>query len=220
MRIGIVGSDNSHALGFCKETNIDQRFGPDVAVVAICGGDYQQASDVAGAGSVPEVLHAPEEMIGKVDAVIVVDRHGGKHLEHARPFLVRGIPVLVDKPMATTVRDATAILAAAHEGGAAIASYSSCRWYENVQSLRDKIDGYGSVRTLIVSGPCDVNSEYAGHFFYGIHTTEIALTLFPGGVRSVQATRWQRRDCGGTGTLGRSADNTQLAWARRIGRVG
>ncbi len=54
---------------------------------------------------------------GEIDAVYVATPNW-RHREHAVPALERGIPVLLEKPMATSVADAEAILAAAKKSGA------------------------------------------------------------------------------------------------------
>jgi predicted dehydrogenase len=203
MQLGIVGSDNSHALGFARTANTEERFGPDVRFTMISSPDAEQANAVAAEGKIDEVVPAPEQMVGKVDAVVVVDRDGALHREHAVPFLAVGTPVLVDKPLATTVADAVATLESAGNGHSLVTSYSSLRWCEDTRTLGSRLGDVGSARLVDVSGPCDLRSPYGGHFFYGIHLAEIALTLFPGPVASVQvassngiATAILRRDAG------------------------
>lgn len=203
MHLGIVGSDNSHALGFAKTANVKNQFGPNVRFTMISSSDTEQASSVASEGMIDEVVGRPEDMVGRVDAVVVVDRDGGLHREHAMPFLASGTPVLIDKPLATNVDDAVATLAFAEKAHALVTSYSSLRWCDDVRAIGSNLRDIGSPRLLEVSGPCDLCSPYGGHFFYGIHLAEIALTLFPGPIRSVQvlrsagvATAILRRDSG------------------------
>jgi predicted dehydrogenase len=203
MQLGIVGSDNSHALGFARTANIEERFGPAVRFTMISSSDAEQATAVAAEGKIDEVVSAPEEMVGKVDAAVVVDRDGGLHRRHALPFLAVGTPVLVDKPLATTVADAVAILECAANAHSLVASYSSLRWCEDTRALASRLEDIGSARLVDVSGPCDLHSPYGGHFFYGIHLLEIALALVPAPVTSVQvasstgvATAILRRDNG------------------------
>jgi predicted dehydrogenase len=208
MRLGIVGSDNSHALGFAKAANVDQLFGDEVRVTTLSSSDAEQAHAVAREGKIDEVVEAPVEMLGKIDAAIIVDRHGGLHRQHAEPLLGAGLPVLVDKPLATTIGDAAAILNQAHATGALVTSYSSLRWCEGTSTLQSELVRLGSIRFAQVSGPCDLHSVYGGHFFYGIHHAEIALALLPGPVHGVSvvqfpgvATAFLRRDSGPLVTL-------------------
>lgn len=189
MRIGIVGTDNSHALGFSRLINLDDRFGRDVRVTVISGSDRREARAIAEETGIRDVVGSPEEMVSEVDAGIIVDRDGGLHLVHAEPFISSKVPVLIDKPLATTVADADAILQRARQEHSLLTSYSSVRWCEGTRSLQSELGDFGIVPYAEVSGPCDLASPYGGHFFYGIHLAEIALTLFPGPVRRVRVVR-------------------------------
>ncbi|MEI6422858.1 MAG: Gfo/Idh/MocA family oxidoreductase [Lentisphaerota bacterium] len=59
----------------------------------------------------PKVCSSPEEMIPLVDAAMIMNcNFGGEdHLQLATPFLKAGIPLYVDKPFASTYKDAKAI---------------------------------------------------------------------------------------------------------------
>jgi len=74
----------------------------------------QRARDAAAGGA--RALTDYRQLFGAVDAVIVavptVD-----HLEVARPFLERGIHVLVEKPIAASVQQADELIAAARQAG-------------------------------------------------------------------------------------------------------
>jgi len=187
MKLGIVGTDNTHALGFSRLVNIDQRLGADVRVVAIFGSDREQAESIARTAAINQVAASPEAMVPEVDAAIIVDRDGGLHRGHAAPFLAAGMPVLVDKPLATSVADAEAILKMARKTGSPLTSYSSLRWCTGTRKLQAELRSFGSKRLAVVSGPCDIHSQYGGHFFYGIHIVEISLALFPGTIGRLRA---------------------------------
>ena len=60
----------------------------------------------------PRVCRTLEEMAGCVDAAYIgdCDGGGGDHLKLARPFIKRGIPTFVDKPFASSLRDAKSIV--------------------------------------------------------------------------------------------------------------
>lgn len=74
----------------------------------------------AVAGTAAEALTDYRDLLGRVDAVSIavptVD-----HLAIARPFLERGIAVLVEKPMAASVAEASEMLALAERSGAVLA---------------------------------------------------------------------------------------------------
>lgn len=187
-RIGIIGSDNSHAVAYSKLANMDNRAG-ESRVVAINGPDIARTREVAVLGQIPEIFDTPEEMIGKIDAAIVVHRHGDLHAENAIPFLKAGIPVYVDKPFAVSLHDCHAMLAAARAGNALITSYSALRWAPTTTDLANKLDDLGDIRVGHFAGPCDFTSKYAGPFFYATHVAEICFRIMGDAVRTVQAAR-------------------------------
>jgi predicted dehydrogenase len=187
-RIGIVGSDNSHAVAYSKLANIAKVAG-DSRVVAISGPDPERTKEVAGLGEIPEIVEDFRDLIGKVDAILVVHRHGDLHAEHAIPFLEAGLPVYVDKPFAVSLDDCQRMLAAAKRGNALLTSYSSLRLAPTTSELAAQLPELGDIRVGQFAGPCDFESQYAGPFFYATHVAEIAFRLMGDDVRTVQATR-------------------------------
>jgi predicted dehydrogenase len=78
-----------------------------------------RAAEVAAASSA-RALADYRELLGEVDAVVVAVPTE-LHREIAVPFLERGTPVLVEKPMSRSVEDADLMLAAATAGGTILA---------------------------------------------------------------------------------------------------
>ncbi|MDX3659951.1 Gfo/Idh/MocA family oxidoreductase [Streptomyces sp. ID05-26A] len=180
MRIGIIGTENSHV-----DHIIDHlRTGPD-RVVAVSGGRSERNDTLRAKGSLDHVVDAPEDLLGLVDAVVVADRHGDLHRAHASPFLREGLPVFIDKPLACTVEDASVIIAEAVAHNAPLTSFSALRWIPDTEALAAQ----GPARRVTASGPVDPASPHGGIFFYGIHPVDVALRLAPGPIRSVDVTR-------------------------------
>lgn len=170
MRLGLIGIDNTHADHAVRHLNKEHALGP-ARVVAVQGGTGEQAERL---GVATHVRH-PEELIGLVDAAIVMDRDGSLHRRHAEPLLKAGIPVFVDKPLATTVADAEAVIAAAAAGGVPVTSYSALRWHPAVSAPAE----LGEVRAVVATGPVQRDSPFGGIGFYGVHAVEVALHLLP-----------------------------------------
>lgn len=179
MRIGIVGTENSHADHFVRYFNEQARYGGH-RVVALAGGDSERNRKLAAAGDITDLVEDASDLIGRVDTAIVCSRDGRKHRAEATVLIEAGMPVLVDKPLACDVPDAQAILDAAHQADVPVSSYSALRWARPVTELAAKL-GQGDPPDLVaVTGPADPTSEYGGIFFYGIHIVEIALSLAAG----------------------------------------
>lgn len=191
MRIGIIGTENSHVDHCVTYLNVEQHRGSQTRVVALAGGDTERNQTLRKLGDIEHVVDEPTDLLGMVDAVIVTDRHGGLHREHAVPFLSAGLPVLVDKPLACDVADAKAIIAAARENNALLTSYSALVWTPTVVELRERLNRgeLGAPRLVSTAGPADPDSEYGGIFFYGIHPVDVAFQLVSGDVGAVEVER-------------------------------
>lgn len=177
MRLGIIGIDNSHADHAVRHLNVEHVLGA-ARVVAVHRGAPERVDALTAGGGIA-VLDQPEDMIGQVDAAIVMDRHGAVHRAHAEPLLAAGIPVFVDKPLALSSADAEALLAAAAATRAPVSSWSPLRWVAAMVELRERIAELGEIRTVVATGPVQRESPYGGVAFYGVHAVEMALHLLP-----------------------------------------
>ena len=73
LRIGIIGAENSHTIGFGKMFNIDKKF-PEVSLTHVWGETDTFAQKAAEGGHIPNIVKDPSEMLGKIDALIVDHR--------------------------------------------------------------------------------------------------------------------------------------------------
>ncbi len=191
-KLGIIGSDNSHALQFARLANHEEGVNgfrmPDVAVTHIYGTDQEKTKEVAEKGKIETIVSSPEEMVGRVDGVACVWRHGSKHCEYVMPFLNAGVPVFVDKPLATTIVEAKRMIDTAQKARVGFTSFSTLRYATStvtfVKSLNEKV---GEICSGVSTGPADRHSEYDGIFFYGIHAVELMNTVFGCGCSLVTA---------------------------------
>lgn len=135
-RIRIVGSDNSHAITFSRIANGLDRENYILGFKAthLFGFDETRNKEVVEKGGIEKIVSDVNEMIGNIDIVFIVFRHGGLHLAYAKPFIENRIPVFVDKPLATTVEDASRFIELAREKQTLFTSFSTLRFTEAVQS--------------------------------------------------------------------------------------
>jgi predicted dehydrogenase len=127
-------------------------------------------------------------MIGKIDIAFIEFRHGGLHLEYAKPFIENKVPVFVDKPIAATTSDARKLIHLAKENQVLLTSFSTLRFTNVVQELKKIFEKEDPV-FLSVLGPGDMQSGYGGLIFYGIHCTEIFNEISGTGVKEVYSIR-------------------------------
>jgi predicted dehydrogenase len=188
IRIGMVGSDNSHADRFSELVNLGRTPRIDGACVEyIYGRDPARTNEVAVNNEIPHIVPDPRDMLGKVDAVMVVFRHGGLHLEHARPFIEAGLPTFVDKPMTVDVAEAEELVALAQKVGAPLTSYSTVRWASHAAQFKAQMSELGGIPAALYTSPAERQSVYGGLVFYGVHAVELMHELHGVGAREVRA---------------------------------
>lgn len=190
-RIGIIGSENSHAMAFSRifnglEKGIDY---PDIRVTAI-GGQYPEESQkVFEACGLDFIAEDPKEMLGKVDAVMITARNGAFHPEFARPFIEAGLPAFIDKPFANDGGEALALARLAKKKGVPLVGGSSTKYAWDVQLLKNAVEtgSAGEVFGGDVTAPLNMHNEYGGFYFYASHLAEISMTIFGYDPKSVSA---------------------------------
>ncbi|MBY0515177.1 MAG: Gfo/Idh/MocA family oxidoreductase [Gemmataceae bacterium] len=200
IRLGLLDFDTSHAVEFTRRLN---RIGTDAeqfvdgaTVVVGCPGESKLSPErVAGFADqmkkygVP-LVDKPEEMIGKVDGMLIEAVDGTVHYERARPFLEAGIPCYVDKPFTCSVADARKLIELAERKKLPIFSSSSLRYApEVVEYVADA--KHGNLLGCVAYSPCSLSpipERNAGLFHYGIHGVEVLYTLMGPGCKRVTAT--------------------------------
>jgi hypothetical protein len=139
MRIGIIGAENSHTIGFGKMFNTDKKF-PGIEVKYVWGETEEFAKKAMEKGNIPNMVSNPNDMLGKIDALIVDHRHPKYHLEAAAPFVKAGIPTFIDKPFCYRVSEGKEFLAMAREAEGSFfmvcTSLSPCCFYSVKMSAR------------------------------------------------------------------------------------
>lgn len=182
IRLGILGGlESGHARSYARAA------GPHVALSAFWADDPVAAAQFAREHGIALADAGPRQMLDeqRVDAVLVLQRAPEQHRALAIPFLHAGIPVYVDKPMATTLEDAAAMFAAAAATGTPLLSCSALRFSAEVLALR--APALGELRTVVATG-------YRDTLYYGIHAVEAVYTLLGPGVTSLQVVRHHTRD--------------------------
>lgn len=194
-KIGILGSENIHALKFSQICNIPDETGKfrydDIRVVAIHGhtDDPEHTKQVAEQGRIEHIVSNPNEMIDIVDAVMLVHRDGKFHLEQAMPFIEKGIPVWIDKPICTTLEDAYKLRQAVKQNGIVFVGGSALKYSKQVLEIKNEISAgnLGHVSGGTINYPADLKSEYSGIFFYGPHLCMILTEIFGYDIQSISA---------------------------------
>ncbi|MBN1900292.1 Gfo/Idh/MocA family oxidoreductase [Candidatus Sumerlaeota bacterium] len=189
MKIGIVGAENSHSIAVAKTLNVEKACG-SARVALIWGETRAFAEKAALEGQIPEIVKKPQDMIGRVDGVMIDHRHARYHIPVADMFVDAGMPVFVDKPFSWTVKEGWDLLIKARKKGIPVTSFSAIPEQSAFQKdFRRQIRAAGKILSIETSGPCDFKSKWGGVFFYGIHQVDSLIKAFGTGVKSVQVVK-------------------------------
>jgi predicted dehydrogenase len=194
-RIGLIGSDNSHGLGFAKYINFPcEKSGKhryDARITAVYGHDAGENKKTAEEGNIEKIYENPADMMGNVDAGMVIFRHGSKHAKYALPFIEAGIPTWVDKPFTSDIKEAEMLAEAAEKSGTILSGGSNCIYSRDIETLShitENDKGLGKILSGYLNFPGEIESQYDGIFFYGCHSVEMMLKIFGNEVKSVIST--------------------------------
>lgn len=112
----------------------------DSALVAVWGRDAQKARSFAEAWGILPFTDIQQMVTdAKVDAIIITTPHP-LHKEHTIASLEAGAHVLVEKPMALTVADCTAMIDCAKREGKKLGVVSQRRWFPASQRVKVAIE--------------------------------------------------------------------------------
>ncbi|MDE2799798.1 MAG: Gfo/Idh/MocA family oxidoreductase [Gemmatimonadota bacterium] len=189
--IGIIGAENSHTVAIAKTINID-RLVSGFSVTHVWGETPDDAKDAQDRGLIPNIVEEPEDMIGQVDAAIVDHRHPKYHLPAVRPLLEAGIPLFVDKPFCYRLDEGKEFLARARELDVPVCSFSVLPKQASFAQLQEDVRELGRIISVVSTGPCDIDSEYGGVFFYGIHQVDMVVRLLDQDITHVQLNRGEQ----------------------------
>ncbi len=186
--IGIIGAENSHTVAIAKTINIDKLVS-GFSVTHVWGETPGDAKDAQERGLIPNIVQEPEDLIGQVDAAIVDHRHPKYHLPAVRPLLEAKIPLFVDKPFCYRLDEGKEFLARARELDVPVCSFSVLPKQASFAQLQEDVRELGRIISVVSTGPCDIDSEYGGVFFYGIHQVDMVVRLLDQDIAHVQLNR-------------------------------
>ena len=203
-KLGLVGLCTSHPGAWVPIIReLAQEGVVDVEVVAAWDSGETRPEGFAGTfcaeHNIPTAVEHLEDMVDRVDGVIVHTTNWDRHLEQAQPFVDAGKPVLIDKPIVGNLQDANQVLDWVKQGKR-VTGGSSLRFSAPVaQFLAQPVEERGQIHTAYAATGVD-------DYNYGIHAYAIMFALMGSGICSARY-------------LGFSGQkNVQLAW--KDGRMG
>ena len=188
IRIGIIGAENSHTAGYGRVFNIEKKF-PGVEVKYVWGETDAFAKAAMKKGNIPNQVKDPEEMMGKIDALIVDHRHPKYHLAAATPFVKAGIPTFVDKPFCYRASEGKEFIDMAKKAGTPVTSYSSIAQSAATFDMMAQVKEMNDLSQVVRTGTIDLDSKYGGVFFYGVHVVQPLMYMFGEDIERVRISR-------------------------------
>ena len=199
LRLGIVGTDTSHATNFTRilnETSGQDHIAGARVVAAYKGGSPDIANsrnrierftaEITGKWGVPLVQNIGD-LCGRVDGIMILSVDGRAHLDQFRQAARCGVPIFVDKPLASTLADVREIARLATQAHVPWFSSSAMRFTE-IQSLR-----VPDISGAFVWGPGPLEEHHQLDLsWYAIHPIEMMFVVM--GTGAVEATRTYAAD--------------------------
>ncbi len=176
-KIVILGCENSHADCFLKFITEKEEF-RDVEVIGVYSDDPEAAQKLKDKFNVP-ILKDYSDAAAEADGVIITARHGDNHYKYAIPYIEKGIPMFIDKPITVKEDEAIEFMKKLKSNSVRISGGSSLKQAEYVQEMKAKVETSGEkLLGGYVRAPYQAENEYGGFFFYAQHLVEMVCEVF------------------------------------------
>lgn len=203
-KIGFIGLDTSHVIGFTELINNpghEHHVPGGKVTVAWPGGspDFALSRDrVEGFTATlrdqhgVDIVDGPEAVAEACDVLFIESVDGRVHLEQFRRTVSYGRPTFIDKPFAVALEDAREIVRLAQAAGVPLMSCSSLRYADALQEAL--AGGRDDILGCDVSGPMALQETQPGLFWYGCHSVEMMMAVMGAGCREVRCVQSEGHD--------------------------
>ena len=145
-----------------------------VVMTMVWDPDYEAAKKFAEKYDIKAVKNY-YDMLDKVDAVIQPDYHTtGWNPQLTKPYLEAGMPVLMDRPMALSIREAKEIIERSKKYNAPILVPSSdermLETYKAQRKLELKLNEGAKITGVMAFEPCNEYPAHGTHSIYALHS--------------------------------------------------
>jgi hypothetical protein len=178
LRIGAITIDTSHPMAFGKVLEQDNR----ARYVGVYDDSFRSDEEVdffVKRFALEKRCKTLEELADLCDIGFIHSCNWDRHLDYAMPFIERGKPVFIDKPIVGKLSDCRKMTDLVNQGAVIIGS-SSVRYCQEIVSFLEKpVTERGEVISLFGTSGVD-------EFNYGIHVVEGIGALAGKTARSVK----------------------------------
>ena len=155
----------------------------DATVTHIWTQEKKISEHIAAASLIDNIVNNFQDMIGLVDAVLLARDDPENHEKMSRPFLEAGVPIYIDKPLASSVAEAEKIYSYQKYGGQ-IFTCSAFGFADEFDPNKINLSSLGKLKLVKATIMKDWQK-------YGVHIIEPVLNIIgdQGIIKSVEATR-------------------------------
>jgi hypothetical protein len=155
---------------------LEQQAWPDsqiknAEVVAVWTQDSCLSHHIAQSSRIRYVVDYYEDMIGKVDAILLARDDAQNHLRYAEPFLKAGLPIYIDKPIALSLEDLEKLYALEQYPGQ-IFTCSALRFSQELMLTEEDTQKIGKIKQITAFTPKSWKK-------YAVHIIEPVLNMLP-----------------------------------------
>ena len=193
-RVGIIGLDTSHSIAFTKALNGSDAGETYLGYKIVAAYPFGSREIVSSFERIPgyteevkkygvEIVNSIDDLLPKVDVVMLETNDGRLHLEQALQVIKAGKRMFIDKPVTASLADAILLYEAAKKHDVPVFSSSSLRYITGMDELLSgKI---GKILGAETYSPAKLEKTHPDLFWYGIHGIETLFTAMGTGCKSV-----------------------------------
>ncbi|MEW2923117.1 Gfo/Idh/MocA family oxidoreductase [Muricauda sp. ANG21] len=187
--VGIVGMDTSHSPALVRAFNSSENYRVTTAFTTVSKDFPPSANrverftkEIVDMGV--EVVRTLNELLDKVDYVLLCTVDPRLHLKQAKEIFRSGKRVFIDKPMATSLKEVIKISKISEKYGGTFFTSSSLRFMGSALEIRNGQNG--KVLGADIFAPISYQSILPELYWYGIHGLELLYTVMKPGCIKVR----------------------------------
>ncbi|NRB41884.1 MAG: Gfo/Idh/MocA family oxidoreductase [Pseudomonadales bacterium] len=154
---------------YLSEQNWPQAQIPNAQVTHIWMPDKQDALKIAKASNIEHVESDFIAMLDKVDAILLARDDAENHMHFAKPFIEKGLPIYIDKPIALSIKAMNELYQLTHYPGQ-IFTCSALRFSKDLRPSDEQLENIGDIIEVHAYTPKSWDK-------YAIHIIEPVLSL-------------------------------------------
>lgn len=185
VRVGLFGS--GWVQDFHAQAVLDH---PGAALAAAANWREESLAHLAKRYSIPVTTTRWEDLVeGRAIDAVVIATPNFLHAPQAIACLDAGVHVLVEKPMARSVAECDAMLAAANRSGAQLMVAHCWRFHERVRALRDRVAA-GAIGTVVKTRGYGIHVRWGPQGWFTLPDLSGGGALVDMGVHAVDTARF------------------------------